>query len=341
MTFDPEGHFSKDSSLFGLPKDMSSKLTILPCSWEPTTSFKKGCKNGPKALFEASKQMDLYHPYFKNIYQKGISWFEELESEVAPLNEKASKLCNTIQNLLDKDQTPLSEDIEEVNKLSDTFNDLVYKKTHKLLNANKKVSLVGGDHSCPFGLIKALSEFHKEPFSIVHVDAHFDFRDSYQGFTYSHASIMHNVVTKLKNPPKIFQIGIRDFCKSELNFANENSTFLLDQELQKRKLEGQNFSSLLDDLFKNLDEKIYISFDIDGLSPEFCPNTGTPVPGGLSYSQAQFMLERLHKKGHELIGFDLVEVSPNKSLAPFGEGIDEVTAVRLLYSLSCFALSSH
>ena len=340
--FDPEEHFTKDSSIFGLPKDMKhpSLLYLFPSPWEPTTSFKKGCSKGPKALFKASKQMDLYHPYFKNVYKKGIKWFDDFEEKILALNTEATKICNSVQSLLDSGLKPAKKDTEQVNLLSENFNQLIYENSLKLLQNNKTIGLIGGDHSSPYGLIKALTEFYKDSFSIVHIDAHFDFRNSYQGFTFSHASIMTNVMTKLLTPPKIFQLGIRDFCESEYSFANKHSQFLLDQELQKRKALGASFIELLDELFDGLDEKIYISFDIDGLSPEFCPNTGTPVPGGLSFSEAQFILEYLHRKGHQLIGFDLVEVSSNENLAPLGEGIDEVTAVRLLYSLSCYALSN-
>lgn len=340
MTFDPEGHFSKNSSIFGLPKDMEAKLHILPSPWEPTTSFKKGCKNGPKSIYEASKQMDLYHPYFKKIYNKGIQWGSNTAAKISDLNVKASVLCDQIQKDLDNDKAPDQKIIARINDLSTEYNTCIYDESLDLLAQDKTVGLVGGDHSCPFGLIKALSEKHKGEFSIVHLDAHFDFRDSYQGFTHSHASIMYNIITKLKHPPKLYQIGLRDFCESEYNFALKNSKFILDQEFQKLKFLGHSFSEILDKFLEGLNEKVYISFDIDGLSPEFCPNTGTPVPGGLNYNEAQFIIEELHRRGHKLIGFDLVEVSPSGSLNAFGEGIDEVTAVRLLYALSCFALSS-
>jgi len=341
MTFDPEGHFSKDSSIFGLPKNSPYKLALLASPWEPTTSFKKGCKNGPEALLQASKQMDLYHPYFKKVYERGISWLDKDLSFIEELNLKSSKLCDQIQSKLDEGLTADENHVNEVNKFSSAYNDLIYKNSLEQLKNDKTVGLVGGDHSCPFGLIKALSELHETPFSIVHIDAHFDFRESYQGFKDSHASIMYNVRTELDNPPSIYQLGIRDFCESEFNFAQKHSTFSLDQEFQKKKLEGKNFSEILGELFSDLHENIYISFDIDGLSPEFCPNTGTPVPGGLSYSEAQYMIEYLHKKGHRLIGFDLVEVSPNQNQTLLGEGIDEITAVRILYALSCFALSTN
>ncbi|MGH1468847.1 MAG: agmatinase family protein [Bdellovibrionales bacterium] len=337
VDFDPEGTFTNDSSVFGMPKDINSKLELLPVAWEPTTSFKKGTVKGPQAIFEATKQMDLYHPYFKKAYEVGISWSDDFLNLSLKLNQETSPKAEKIIASIESGNALSSSALDFVNEKSAELNNLIYKKT---LESKKVVGLVGGDHSCPFGLIKALSEKYKGDFSIVHIDAHFDFRDEYQGFTHSHASIMHNVKTKLKNPPSIYQLGIRDFCESEYKFALDNSTFLLDQELHGKLLKGKNFHDCLDELFKGLNKNIYISFDIDGLSPEFCPNTGTPVPGGLTYNQATYLIQYLHQKGHSLIGFDLVEVSPNEK-SSLGEGLDEVIASRLLYELSCFALSSN
>jgi agmatinase len=341
MTFDPEGTFSKDSSIFGMPQNKAAKLHLLPAAWEPTTSFKKGTVNGPKALFEATKQMDLYHPYFKKIYEKGIYWNDGLLEITEILNNSATSYAEKVIKDIESCKGSKTSDLNFANISSDKFNNLIYQMSSEAINKNQVVGLVGGDHSCPFGLIKALNENYKEEnsFAIVHIDAHFDFREAYQGFQHSHASIMHNVKTKIGNPPQIFQLGIRDFCESELKFANENATYLLDQEMQTKLFSGKSFNQILESLFNELPENIYISFDIDGLSPEYCPNTGTPVPGGLSYNQATHMVEWLHGKGHKLIGFDLVEISPDTKQNP-GEGLDEVIGSRILYALSCFALAS-
>lgn len=339
--FDPEGTFTKDASIFGMPVNEHSALHLIPSPWEPTTSFKKGTVLGPKALYEASKQMDLFHPYFKKIYEKGVFWKDKDCNEILNLDTLTKPLCERVREALEESKNPSMDDLDSANEASNNFNRIIYTNATDTLDQKKVPGLVGGDHSSPFGLIQALSEKHSEGFSIVHIDAHFDFRKAYQGFEHSHASIMYNVKTKLKNPPKLFQIGIRDFCESEFNFAAENSIFLLDQEFQRKKSEGQSFVKILDELFKKLDKKIYVSFDIDGLSPECCPNTGTPVPGGLSFTEASQMLHYLHRNGHELIGFDLVETSPNPKLNALGEGLDEVTGVRLLYDLCCFALSTN
>jgi agmatinase len=339
MTFDPEGTFSKDSSVFGMPKGMDSKLKLLPVCWEPTTSFMKGTVNGPEAIFKATKQMDLYHPYFRKIYEHGISWDQNLSDQTLDLNQQTSSAAERVISAIEENVEVNEADLSLVNQMSEDLNRLVYEASTKIIDQNMTPGLVGGDHSCPFGLIQKLSEVHSGDFSIVHIDAHFDFRNEYQGFRHSHASIIHNVKSKITSPPDIYQIGIRDFSESELKFAEKNSTFILDQELQNELLCGKTFETCLEKLFKNTNKNIYISFDIDGLSPEFCPSTGTPVPGGLTYSQAVFLIQFLHRKGHSLIGFDLVEVSPSE--AELGEGLDEVIAARILYELSCFALASH
>ncbi len=337
MVFDPEGTFTKDSSVFGMPKNIPVKLKLLPVAWEPTASFKKGTANGPSAIFKATKQMDLFHPYFKKIYEHGISWSSDLVKKTLKLSEDTSPVAEKIISAIEAGNSPSTKDLDFVNKKSNKLNELIYNNA---IDSKETIGLVGGDHSSPFGLIKALSEKYKGDFSIVHIDAHFDFRKEYQGFKHSHGSIMHNVKTKIDNPPRIYQLGIRDFCESEYEFAIKNSTFLLDQELYSKLLNGKSFNTCLDELFNNLEEKIYISFDIDGMSPEFCPNTGTPVPGGISYNQAVYLIQYLHKKGHTLIGFDLVEVSPKKN-SMFGEGLDEIIGARILYELSCFALSNN
>lgn len=336
-SFNPEGTFTDESSIFGMPKDVSANLKLLPVAWEPTASFKKGTLNGPQAIFEASKQMDLYHPYFRKVYEGGVCWDTDLLEQTLKLNAESSPVASKVIKQIETGQTTEQNDIDFVNNQSKKLNELIYQASN---NSSQVVGLIGGDHSTPFGLIKSLSEKYNGNFSIVHIDAHFDFRSAYQGFEFSHASIMHNVKTKLKKSPNIFQLGIRDFCESEYKFALKKSTFLLDQEMHSKLLNGKTYHDCLDELFKNLNENIYISFDIDGLSPEFCPNTGTPVPGGITYNQATYLIQYLHKKGHKLIGFDLVEVSPGKS-TKYGEGLDEIIAARILYEISCFALSCY
>jgi agmatinase len=181
------------------------------------------------------------------------------------------------------------------------------------LEKGKKVALLGGDHSTPLGYYQALAEKHEE-FGLLHLDAHMDLRIAYEGFTYSHASVMYNAL-QIPNISKIVQIGIRDFCQQELDVVkNEKGRIVVhtDMDMKKEAFEGKNWQQKCDEIIAQLPQKVCVSFDIDGLYSWYCPNTGTPVPGGFSYEQATYLFSRLAKTDKEIIGFDLVEVAPGK-----------------------------
>jgi agmatinase len=143
---------------------------------------------------------------------------------------------------------------------------------------------------------------------------------------------MYNAL-KNQNITALTQVGIRDYCQEEIEYIGNSRgrvrTFF-DRDIQMAKIEGMSWAKECDRIIATLPDKVYISFDIDGLSPELCPNTGTPVPGGLSFAEAIFLIERvaLHKK--QIIGFDLNEVSPGSD----GDW-DANVGARLLFQLCC------
>jgi len=159
------------------------------------------------------------------------------------------------------------------------------------------------------GYIRALSEKYKD-FGILQIDAHCDLRDSYEGFTYSHASIMFNAL-KEGSVKSLTQVGIRDFCEDELEFS-KNSTkkinIFFDRDISYQICEGQTWKTICDKIVETLPEHIYFSFDIDGLKQQYCPNTGTPVAGGLEVDQVFYLLNQVKKSGKKIIGMDLNEV---------------------------------
>jgi agmatinase len=218
-------------------------------------------------------------------------------------------------------------------------NEFVYKESLRLLKAKKIPVVVGGDHSTPFGAIKAYAETYKD-FGILHIDAHSDTRVSYMGFEHSHASIMHNVMEKIPGVKKLVQVGIRDFCEEEYNYTKKNPKIFVhfDRHLQEKKLTGSKWSDIAKDIISELPENVYLSFDIDGLDPRFCPNTGTPVAGGLDYHEMIYLILEIVKSGKRLVGFDLVEVAPNAKNK--GDEWDANVGMRLLYKLAGAALAS-
>ncbi len=221
------------------------------------------------------------------------------------------------------------------------MNQWVYDEAKKIIAAGKRVGLVGGDHSSPFGLIKLLSETMADDFGILHIDAHADLRFQYQGFHHSHASIMRNVMS-LPKPPKLVQIAIRDFCEEEYEFSHTNArvTTHYDGDIKSGLFEGRSWKSMVEEFLSDLPQKVYISFDIDGLNPQFCPHTGTPVPGGLTTDQVFYIFRQVVKSGRQIIAFDLNEVSTG-GLTPAETEWDGNVGARVLYKLSCALLSSH
>ena len=141
--------------------------------------------------------------------------------------------------------------------------------------------MIGGDHSVPLGYIKALAD-HYPDFGILHVDAHSDLREAYEGFEFSHASIMFNAL-KIPQISKLVQVGIRDVSEVEretIDRSNHRVVVYYDSLIKQQMYAGTTWADIYRAAIAHLPPKVYISFDVDGLDPKLCPATGTPVPGG-------------------------------------------------------------
>ncbi len=288
---------------------------LLPVPFDATTSYRRGTADGPAAILEASAQVDLFDRRFGRVYERGI-FMEDEAVRIRELNEAARSAADPIidaagiENM--KDQAAAAALLAKVNSACEAVNAWTAEMTHKVLAEGKTPGLIGGEHSTPFGAIKAVTE-HFGSVGILHVDAHMDLRDAFEGFAWSHASIMHNVLSRIPKVDNIVQVGIRDFGERELGFAKEQGdrvTVFFDDQIHEELLEGGKFSELCQRIVKELPHRVYVSFDIDALDPSLCPHTGTPVPGGLSFNQATILLDTLRQSGKHVVGFDLVEVAP-------------------------------
>ena len=196
---------------------------------------------------------------------------------------------------------------------------------------------MGGDHSTPLGFFKAIGE-NKGEFGILQIDAHCDLRDAYEGFQYSHASIMFNALAEVPQLSKLVQVGIRDYCEEEVDYINNSEgrvvTFF-DKQLKERQFEGETWKAICDSIVDALPQQVYISFDIDGLDPKLCPNTGTPVAGGFEAEQVYYLFRRVLESGRKLIGFDLNEVSASH------DEWDANVGARVLFKLCNLLISSN
>lgn len=320
--------------IFDFESDLdTARVVYLPVPWEATVSYKRGSAQGPEAIFRASPQLDLDDPEVEKPYAQGLFWLEE-SGDIRQLNRQACQLADEFRQ--DFKNTAL---VKKVNALSDELNHWVYGQTKSLLSRGKIVATIGGDHSAPYGAIKAHAEKFGD-FGILHFDAHHDLRAAYQGFTHSHASIMHNVLKNFPQITQLTQVGIRDYCAEERDFAlsqGKRIQVFYDHDLKKRQIHGETWHKITQDIVSTLPQNVYVSFDIDGLDPALCPHTGTPVLGGLQFHEANYTLGEVARSGRKIIGFDLVEVAPGKD--PENEW-DGNVGMRLLYKLSAWALAS-
>ncbi len=337
--FDPTTSISSDFGIFGIPlTEEECRLILLPVPWEVTTSYGRGASNGPKIIRDASSQIDLFDFETKNAYEVGYFMKPISESwlgENRKYKEKAQSVIR-LRTEQSNDSKKIDQLVAEVNVASQKLTDWVYDETKKIIAAGKLFGLVGGDHSCPLGAIKALCEQHStidgSEVGILHIDAHSDTRQAYQGFSQSHASIMYNVMQLPTKPKKLVQVGIRDFCEEEYNFVQSRpdiKTFF-DIALKQRLLKGESWASIATDIISELPQKVYISFDIDGLDPRYCPSTGTPVIGGLSTDEVFFLFNLLAQSGRQIVGFDLNEVSSGEATESEWDGN---VGARILYKL--------
>lgn len=315
-TFDPSQPGLADESIFGLPFSAEqSEIVIIPVPWEVTVSYGAGASDGPIAILEASFQVDLHHQEFPDLWKLGMHLDLNTQTEQwANDSVKYKSLAQPIIHALEKgeivnDNPTLKADLESINKVCENLKNEVKDRTLFWLNQGKKVALLGGDHSTPLGYYEALATQHHD-FGILHLDAHMDLRIAYEGFKYSHASIMYNAL-QIPQISKIVQVGIRDFCKQEAETAlSERVLVHTDMDMKAETFAGVTWEQQCDLIIASLPQKVTISFDIDGLYSWYCPNTGTPVPGGISYEQATYLLSKLGNSAKEIIGFDLVEVAP-------------------------------
>lgn len=325
--FDPNAPANTQAGIFGLPFDEAeSEIIIYPVPWEVTVSYSAGTADGPEAIKEASYQVDLYDDYQPGAWEKGIFMLEP-NSEFRTRSDRFRNIAKGIIDELSKAKQPPASLYQEVNNQCQWMVNTVKSETTALLNKNKKVILLGGDHSTPLGYIQALAEKH-EHFGILQIDAHFDLRIAFEGFEYSHASVMYNAL-KTKQVGKLVQVGIRDFCEEEvLESKNERVSVWYDEKMKEAQFLGKTWDQICNDIVAQLPQKVYLSFDIDGLDPKLCPNTGTPVAGGLEYAQAIYLIKKVKESGRVFIGADLNEVAPGEN-----SDWDANVAARLLFRL--------
>ncbi|MCC6251224.1 MAG: agmatinase family protein [Bacteroidia bacterium] len=316
--FNPNNPASSNSNIFGLPFNKEeASIILLPLPWEVTVSYNSGTANAPNLIFDASHQVDLFDPYIKDAWKIGI-YMDEINNnwkkKSDELRNKAVQIISFIINdELEKVEEKAGKLYHEINEGGRQFNQEVKEYVADIINQGKIIGGVGGDHSTPLGIIQAVADKY-ESFGILHLDAHSDLRDAFEGFEYSHASIMYNAL-KIPQVSKLVQVGIRDYCEEEyqviINSNNRVKTFF-DRDIKQAQYQGKHYHSLVEEIISELPQKIYLSFDADALDPKLCPHTGTPVAGGFETDQVLYLLEKIVESGKQIVAFDLNETGNNE-----------------------------
>ena len=317
--FDPNGAGNPNNNIFGLPfTEDEARLIILPVPWEVTVSYNAGTARSAEHIFKASLQVDLYEPEWNDGWKQGF-FMRSPDKKVLLKSDYLRKEAELLIAYISKGDaveknTFMCKSLKDINEGSIYLNNWVYQQTSDLLRKGKLVALLGGDHSTPLGYFKAIAEKYPE-FGILQIDAHFDLRKGYEGFTYSHASIMYNALNEIPAISKLVQVGIRDYSQVEWDYLQNTSKVVsyFSNDLKEQLFEGTSWKEISAGIVDQLPQHVYLSFDIDGLDPKLCPNTGTPVLGGLEIEQVYYLLKKIIASGRKLIGFDLSEVGVGES----------------------------
>ncbi|MBF0440694.1 MAG: agmatinase family protein [Oligoflexales bacterium] len=322
---------NENSNIFGATiTDEDARLILIPVPWEVTVSYGGGTSMAPDKIMAASHFLDLTDVTFGLPYRAGIYMLPS-DSKIKRLSDETRGIASQVITQIERGVQSTDSCIDLVNEASGKMNEYVYDTAKTFIEKNRFVAVVGGDHSVPYGLIKAIAQHNVEGFGVLHFDAHHDLREKYEGFIFSHASIMYNVLNDIPQVKKLVSLGIRDYSLFEFKYAQmfgDRVYTCYSEEIFKRKASGESFAAIVREILSMLPQKVYLSFDIDVLEPEYCPGTGTPVPGGFSYQEAIYILNEVALSGRKIIGFDLCEVSSAGS----GQ-YDANVGARILYKL--------
>lgn len=342
--FDPNSLVPDNGNYFGMPfSPEEAALVLLSAPWDTTVSVRGGSSYAPDAIIEASRFIDFYEPDAPNSWRKGIATvaidysIQDMSHRLRSDAERVIRIGEELGITAAFENLMYERRLRRVNEGSRMVNENIYAASKVWLAKGKIVGLVGGDQSTAYGLIRAVGEQHGE-FGILHIDSNCDLCESHHGFEHSHSSIMFNVLRDVATMKRLVQVGVREFSPKEWQRATEDERVKLftGQYIWSSHFEGVNWSTLCDEIIAELPQKVYLSLDIDGLTIECSPHTGTLVAGGLRFPEIVYLLNKIVMSGRVIVGFDLTEVVPDVD-----DKTDAAIAARLLFKMCSLALKHH
>ena len=315
-----------------------AKLVVVSVPWSVTSDYGHGAAYTPDAIIEVSNRKDLYD-IRRDISYYGAVATAEIDYNIQECSGRLGHEAERIALSIEESDTIGERTLSRIERVNIGFGEMqasVYRQVRRIAKSGKQVAVVGGDQSVAFGAVKALSEYHKS-IGVLNIDAHADLKQENVPYIYSHTTVMRNIAEELPHVERIVGVGVRDIAHDELAFASANDKIKLffSEELAARRFEGETWGKICDELCEALPEKVYISFDIDALKIEFCHNTNAPVPGGMTFDEVIYLINRVVATGHTIVGFDITEVVPNLDNA-----MDANVASRLLGKMIVATLNS-
>ncbi|HEX6123416.1 MAG TPA: agmatinase [Ktedonobacterales bacterium] len=249
-----------------------ARAVVLPIPFDATTCYRPGTREGPQAIIDASRNLELYDPELRRSpYRAGIHTLRAVE----PIMGDAQAMTDRIERI-----------------------------TSRLLESGKLLVMLGGDHSTTIGVVRAFAKRHPQ-MSVLQLDAHADLREEYEGNALSSATIMRRVLDVC---PRTAQVGIRSLSEPEAELVAARALPMwLASAIHQRGLAGDR--EWIPEVVSALSEEVYVTIDIDVFDPSLVPGTGTPEPGGLGWYEVMDLLAAV-AASKRIIGFDVVEVSP-------------------------------
>lgn len=266
-----------------------AKVVVLPVPYDGTTEFKSGAREGPQAIIDASPYLELYDAELdRDISEVGIHTLPEVQPHMGSPELMVERVYGIAKSLLDK---------------------------------NKLIAMLGGEHLLTLGMVKACKEKYRK-LSVLQLDAHTDLRDQYQGTKYSNACVMRRVWELCP----VVQVGVRSFSLEERQFMQQ-------QKIEPFYAEAATSPDFVSRVVSKLTPQVYVSIDLDVFDPSIMSAVGTPEPGGMSWQQ---VLELLRAVGAEkkIVGFDLTELCPRE-----GPTSCAYLAAKLAYKMMGYATS--
>ncbi|GAB4113990.1 MAG: agmatinase [Roseiflexaceae bacterium] len=262
------------NNFLGLPPEAStyeqSAVLILPIPYESTVSYGQGTRNGPAAILEASRQVELYDRELDG--EPALTYGIHTLPALAPMGSGPEAMVAAIEACAEEH-----------------------------LRSGKLLVGLGGEHSVSAGIARALHTIHGD-FVMVQIDAHSDLRDEYEGSPYSHACVAKRV---LDLGATVVQLGIRSICREEMNLIRSERSRL--RVFFAEDVHAGQYQRALAALVRG--RTVFLTIDVDGLDPSLVPGTGTPEPNGLTWNQALDIIRTITSEA-KIAAIDCVELAP-------------------------------